>query len=215
MATRNLRDRALGTWAILGALTIVAFATTVWPRGGPQQNKTLQNLQAAYNGEASAHARYTAFADRAQDEEYYEVASLFRAVAYSEYLHMQNFATLIRQMGGEAVPLIERPVVKTTEENLRASAEQNEAYERDIVYPTFIEEAKVEANEDAVRVFEFAQIAEAQHSKLFEEALATLKNTGAESHSYYVCNMCGFTAEHPVKPCPGCSDPKATYVQIF
>jgi len=174
MATRDLRHRALGTWAILGALTIVAFATMVWPGGGPQQNKTLQNLQAAYNGEASAHARYTAFADRAQDEEYYEVASLFRAVAYSEYVHMRNFAALIRQTGGEAVPLIERPVVKTTEENLRASAEQNEAYERDTLYPVFIEEAKAEANEDAVLVFQFARTAEAQHSRLFAEGFSHL-----------------------------------------
>lgn len=215
MATKDLRDKVLGMGTILGALAIVMFATLVRPVTEPQQGKTLQNLQAAYNAETNAYAGYMAFADRAQEEEYYEVASLFRAAAYAEHVHVKNLAAVIREMGAEPVSRIEQPVVGTTEQNLRTAAEQNEASERNMTYPTFIEEAKVEGNQEVVRVFEYVQMAQNQHSILFGEALGNLKNTGAESHAYYVCSTCGFTAEHPIKPCPGCSDANPTYVHIF
>jgi len=44
-------------------------------------SNTVENLQTAYNGESNAHARYLAFAQKADQEQYGEIASLFRAAA--------------------------------------------------------------------------------------------------------------------------------------
>ena len=44
---------------------------------GAHAATTLENMQAAFNGESNAHARYVAFAAQADKEGYAEVASLF------------------------------------------------------------------------------------------------------------------------------------------
>jgi rubrerythrin len=214
MSTNESKGRVLRTGTVLGSLAVVAIVSMAWLGTRPEPSKTLQNLQVAYNGESNAHTRYLAFADGAEHEEYFDVASLFRAAAYAEHVHLERFAALIRKMGAEPASSIETPVVKTTAENLRTSADYGETYERDTLYPAFIAEAEAEGNQDAAQIFKYVRTAEAQHVKLFKAALANLKTTGVESHPYHVCKMCGFTAEHPIKPCPGCSDPHAVYVEI-
>ncbi len=215
MTTRELNYKTLQTGAILGCLTVVAFVSLALVAALPKESKTLQNLQTAYNAEANAYVHYLAFAERAQEDEYGEVASLFRAAACAEHVHLKNLAAVIRKMGAEPAFRIDQPVPKTTWRNLKSSAELREAPERDALYPAFIEEAKAEGNPDAVRVFQYVRTAEIQHVKLFKAALGNLKNMTAESHLYYVCNVCGYTAEHPTKPCPGCSDPNAAYEEMF
>src|SRR5579872_2421096 len=86
------------------------------------QALTLQNLQAAYNGESNAHVKYLAFAQKADEEGYHGVGSLFRATARAEQIHLTNHAAVIREMGAEPQATIKTPVVKTTRQNLLASA---------------------------------------------------------------------------------------------
>jgi len=215
MTSRELNYKTLQTGAILGCLTVVAFISLALFAAVPDESKTLQNLQTAYNSEANAYVRYLAFADRAQEEEFGEVASLFRAAACAEHVHLKNLAAVIRKMGAEPAYRIDLPVPRTTWRNLQRSAEEREASDRDTPYATFIQEAQTEGNQDAVRVFQYVQTAEMQQVKLFRAAVKNLKNMTAASHLYFVCNMCGYTAEHPTKPCPGCSDPNASYEEVF
>lgn len=56
------------------------------------QNKTLENLLTAYNGESNANAKYLAYAEKADEEGYAKVASLFRAAASAEKIHITNHA---------------------------------------------------------------------------------------------------------------------------
>lgn len=51
---------------------------------------TLANLQAAYDGECNARAKYTAFAVKAIAEGSQDVASLFRAAARAGQIHTEN-----------------------------------------------------------------------------------------------------------------------------
>lgn len=215
MTTRELDYKTLQTGAVLGCLSVIAFASLITLAALPTQTRTLQNLQTAYHNEANAYVRYLAFAERAQEEEFGEVASLFRAAACAEHVHLRNFAAVIRKMGAEPAYRIDQPLPKTTWQNLQRSAEEREASDRDVVYAKFIEEAKAEGNQDAVRVFQYAQTAEIQQVKLFRDALKNLNKMTGESHLYFVCNKCGYTSEHPTKPCPGCSDPDATYEEMF
>jgi rubrerythrin len=215
MGAKDWKLMEFPRWALLGSLAVVMFASLAWMSDAPRKNETVQNLQTAYLGEANAYVRYLAFAERAQEEEHGEVASLFRAAACAEHVHLKNHAAVLRKMGFEPVLKINTPVVKTTAENLRTAADAGEAYERDTMYPQFIKQARAEGNEDAARTFQYAMTAEAEHFKLFKAALSNLQKMNAPSHLYYVCNVCGYTAEHAVKPCPGCRDPKAEYEEMF
>ena len=201
--------------AVFAALCVVALLASSSAAPRPKTSKTLQNLQAAYNGESNAHAKYLLFAQKADDEGYGEVASLFRAVARAEQIHLTNHAVVIRELGAEPLARIETPEVKSTRQNLEDSANQGEAYERDTMYPKFIKQAKVENIPDAAQSFKYAQAAEAQHFKLFTEAFSNLENMRGKSRTYYVCAICGFTStEKATAECAGCPVHKERYEAI-
>ena len=113
-------------------------------------------------------------------------------------------------MGFEPLATIETPVVKSTGENLLASANKGEAYERDTMYAEFIRQARLEVNFAAVRTFEYARTAEAEHFKLFSGAVRNLQNM-KEATTYYVCTMCGYTTHNPHAKCPSCGMVKERY----
>ncbi len=163
---------------------------------------TLKNLQAAFDGESNARARYLAFAKKADEEGYGDVASLFRATARAEEIHLNNHAAVIKKMGAEPRADIKTPVVGTTKQNLVKSASKGEAYERDTMYPRFIKQAKKDGNQDAVQSFEYAKEAEAEHFKLFTAAAGALHK--GEARDYFVCTVSGYTmAQLDATKCPG------------
>lgn len=176
---------------------------------------TLENLQAAFNGESNAHARYLAFAQKADEEGYASVASLFRAAAKAEEIHASNHAVVIKKLGGAPEAKIEKPVVKSTKENLEA-AQKGEIYERDEMYPAFLKKARQDGNTDAIQTFNYAKTAEAEHARLYGEDLkeiATLK--GAAKKNYFVCGTCGYTVTKvDFAKCPSCFSPKDKYEQV-
>ena len=174
---------------------------------------TMTNLQAAFNGESNAHARYLAFAKQADAEGYAGVASLFRAAARAEEIHAANHAVVIKKFGDEPEAKLEVPVVKSTKENLEAAI-AGETYERDVMYPTFIRQAKSEANTAALQTLTFALAAEVEHANLYTEALRNLPSM-TTSMVFYVCPVCGFTASKPdFQRCPTCATPKERFEQV-
>src|SRR5215469_2034988 len=169
---------------------------------------TLRNLQAAYEGESNSHARYTAFAVKADAEGLHGAASLFRAAARAEQIHADNHARVIRQLGGEPTATIHPVRAKSTLENLN-EARCGERYEIDSMYPEFVREAKGHNNTAAVRTLEWALGAEKTHARLFSEAIAVLE-TGwlIAARTFYVCGACGYTSETPeADRCPTCNLP--------
>ncbi len=158
---------------------------------------TLRNLQTAYDGESNAHARYSAFAVKADSEGLHGAASLFRAAARAEQIHAGNHARVIRQLGAEPAAVIHPPSVRSTLENLD-EARTGERYEIDSMYPEFIREAKGHDNTAALRTLAWALEAEKTHARLFSEAIAVL-DTGwlIAARNFYVCAACGYTSETP------------------
>lgn len=86
-------------------------------------SKTEENLKAAFAGESQAHRKYTAFARKADEEGYPEVAQLFRAAAEGETAHALGHLRLLKGIG-------------STRENLEAAIE-GETYECTEMYPQF------------------------------------------------------------------------------
>jgi len=200
--------------ALSGAVVFLAITTKAAAQT-PLSGKTLQNLQAAYSGEKNAQTRYMAFAQKAEQEGYGQVASLFRAAARAEQIHEMNHAAVIRAMSAEPAGIAEFPVVNSTRENLLAAANRGEAYERDTMYPRFIEQASAEDNRDAIQTFEFARRAEAQHFNLFAAAVKNLENMRGTNHTYFVCTVCGYTTYEPVTAnCVSCSSPAEKYEAV-
>lgn len=180
------------------------------------QSRTLSHLQVAFNGESNAHARYLAFAEKAAQEGYGEVASLFRAAARAEEIHAANHAAVIRKLGGAPHAAIESPVVKSTRENLK-EAIKGESYERDVMYPKFIRQARAAGIHDAVMTFTEARTAEAEHAKLYRQALMHLDGLkGSKPLAFYVCPTCGYTVrEVSFANCPSCMTPKEAFEGVL
>src|SRR6516225_1409333 len=179
-----------------------------------ESTSTLDNLETAFNGESNANARYLAFARRADEDGFGEVASLFRAAARAEEIHARNHGDVIRTMGATPARNLETIEVKTTCENLKAAI-AGEKYERDIMYPEFIEVAKRQNATAAVRTFTHALKVEAVHAVLYQHALDNLDKRTGKSHTYYVCPDCGNTLEQlNILKCLVCGHANSGFVAV-
>jgi rubrerythrin len=160
---------------------------------------TIKNLLAAFEGESNAHAKYIEFAKKADAEGLHGAAGLFRAAGRAEAIHAANHARIIKQLGGEAKCEVHAADVKSTLENLK-TALSGEQYEIDVMYPEFLAEAAARENKAAIRTFTFAMEAEKTHARLYGEAIALLETGDFNSwisttREFYVCPVCGYTSE--------------------
>ena len=194
------------------ALMCAGFLNAAEPAAG---KTTVENLQAAFNGESNAKAKYEAFAAKADEEGYKSVASLFRAAAMSEGIHARKHAAVITKLGAEPKADVGKPEVKSTKENLEAAL-TGETYEKETMYPTFIALAKSEKNNAAMRTFRGAMLAEVEHAKLYKQALAELDAWKSEGKAFMVCTVCGYTElmNPDLKKCPVCSAPKTKFETV-
>ena len=161
---------------------------------------TQDNLKEAFAGESQANRKYLAFAEKAEQEGYKQVAKLFRAAAAAETIHAFNH---LHVMGG----------VGKTADNLKSAIEGETAEFREM-YPQFIEQAKKEKAQDAaILSFEVANKVEKIHAGLYKQALENLGRNRAVD--YYVCSICGNTVEDSApERCPICNAPKEMFRKI-
>lgn len=193
---------------LIGGLLVAAGGNPLSAATKPAPSKTLENLQSAYAGESNAHNRDLAFAQKADQEGYGEVASLFRALARAEEVLMKNDAAVIRKMGAEPQATIAMFLPQTTQKNLESSANKFERHESETIYPRFIIQARAEGSADGVRVFEYARAVDEQHFKLLSDVLKNLQKMRGKSRTYYVCTVCGSTSDQPVQEmCSICGGP--------
>jgi rubrerythrin len=162
-------------------------------------SKTEDGLKEAFAGESQANRKYLAFAKKAEEEGYKQVAKLFRAAAEAETVHAHNH---LRELKG----------VKSTKENLEASI-SGESYEFLTMYPAMIADAQAESNKSAERSFTIANEVEKVHHRLYKMALENLgKNAETD---YYICKVCGYTAEGEAPDtCPVCGAKKVAFYQV-
>ena len=163
---------------------------------------TKENLAAAFAGESQANRRYLAFAAKAQDEGFPQVARLFRAAAQAEAVHANAH---LRAMSG----------VKSTADNLEAAIE-GEAHEFKEMYPAFIAEAESEGNKRAAIAFKNACAVEEIHHDLYSRALEAVKaGNDLPAQAIYVCGVCGNTvAGEAPERCPVCGAPRAKFSAV-
>lgn len=216
---RALEFCGLALVLLVGVVLLAACSKTpatneLTSTAAPKASKTLENLQTAFDGESNAKARYLAFAQKAESEGYGKVASLFRAAARAEDIHANNHAEVIRKLGATPLADVKTPEVKSTAENLQAAI-KGESYERDTMYPDFLKQARDEGNKDAVRTFNLAKEAEAEHAKLYTEASSNLAQWKAPVQPFYICPSCGYTTPTlNFGKCPVDFTPKEKFIAV-
>jgi rubrerythrin len=163
-------------------------------------DQTTKNLQEAFAGESQANRMYLAFAEKAEEEGFSNLARLFRAVAESETIHAHNH---LKCLNG----------VKSSLENVEAAC-KGETDEFTGMYPMFIDQAKRDANNDAFKSFFWAQEAERVHAELYQKAIDSLKQgQDPQLGDVHVCSVCGNTIEGELPDkCPVCGEGKDKYV---
>jgi rubrerythrin len=161
--------------------------------------KSEANLMEAFAGESQANRKYLAFAKKAEQEGFQQVAKLFRAAAEAETVHAHNH---FRELGG----------IKGTRENLEVAI-SGESFEFQQMYPKMLREAEEEGNKKAIKTFTYANEVEKVHADLYKKALEKLGDNA--DTEYYVCQICGYTAEHEAPDkCPVCQAGKNSFRKI-
>ena len=162
-------------------------------------SKTEELLRTAFAGESQTNRRYLAFAARADQEGFPQVARFFRGAAASETVHAHNF---LKALQG----------VRSTKENLQeAISVETAAYKKR--YPEIIKVAKEEGNEEAETFFRYALESERIHAQLMQKFLDTLDEP-QENYAYHICSGCGHTVEEePPEACPVCGCSAGHYMR--
>jgi rubrerythrin len=138
---------------------------------------TISDLKDAFAGESQANRKYLAFAKKAEQEGFANVARLFRAAAEAETIHaLAHFAA----MDG----------VGSTADNLKAAV-AGETFEFTTMYPPMLERATAVGHK-AKRMFGLALEAEAVHAKLYQQALEAVAEGNDLATDFFLCPVCGY-----------------------
>ncbi len=139
---------------------------------------TVENAKEALAGESQANRKYLAFSEKAAEEGFKGVATLFKAASEAEAIHARKLLKVLTMIEGTA-------------KNLEVSV-TGETHEFKTMYPGFIKEAEAEKRTDAVLAFTHAMKAEEVHAGLYKKALDAVKagrDVGREK--VFLCPVCG------------------------
>jgi len=165
---------------------------------GVNGTKTPKNLRVGFIAESQAHLRNLAYAMKAEQEGYAQVARLFRAIAEAEAVHAFNH---VRLLGA----------VSDTQENLESAFEKENLAAS--TYPQFISEANEEDNMGVATVLSYSRDVEMGHARLYKRALAHMM--AEEEVEYYVCQVCGYVCDGSLPDeCPICGAPKERFRKV-
>ena len=139
---------------------------------------TSDNAKEAFAGESQASRKYLAFSEKAAEEGFRNVATLFKAASEAETIHAKKLLKVLAMVG-------------PTEKNLEASI-AGETHEFTTMYPGFVRVAEDEKKTDAIIAFTHAMKAEQVHAALYQKALDAIRaghDLGREK--IFLCPVCG------------------------
>jgi rubrerythrin len=162
---------------------------------------TIDNLKESFAGESQANQKYRAFAKRAEQDGFPNIAKLFRTTAEAERIHAEAH---LRSMDG----------VSSTAENLKGAI-AGETFEFTQMYPPMLEQAQAESHRARI-MFGFALKAEAVHAELYQRALeAVAQGKDLTDAKFYLCPVCGHIEfGEPPAACPICGSKGDRYQQV-
>lgn len=176
---------------------------------------TQSNLRSAFGGESMAHMRYRIWGAQATKDGFPNVGRLFLATSDAEEVHATLHFNAMKDIVGDFQVTAGAGFGKTTtSENLQGAID-GELFEVEQMYPAYIEVAKMQDEDAAVRAMRFAIDAEKVHAVLFTEA-KTMVDAGEDLpvKEVALCPVCGFvTITGEEDKCPICSAKKEIFIQ--
>ncbi len=161
---------------------------------------TIDNLKEAFAGESQANQKYRAFARKAEQDGFPNIARLFRTTAEAERIHAEGHLKALEAIG-------------STSENLQAAID-GETYEYKEMYPPMLAQAEADAHK-AKRMFGYALDAEAVHAKLYAMALEAVKTGKDLDAEFYLCPVCGnIEIGKPTESCKICGAKAEKFVLL-
>ncbi|MDP3395396.1 MAG: rubrerythrin family protein [Methanoregula sp.] len=139
---------------------------------------TIENAKEAFAGESQANRKYQAFSEKAADEGFKNIATLYKAASEAEAIHAKKLLKVLA-------------LIEPTAKNLEVSID-GETHEFTHMYPDFIKAAEAEGRSDALLAFTHAMKAEQVHANLYKKALDAVKaghDLGREK--IFLCPVCG------------------------
>jgi len=139
---------------------------------------TIENAKEAFAGESQANRKYNAFSEKAAEEGFKNIATLYKAASEAEAIHAKKLLKVLA-------------AIEPTAKNLEASI-AGETHEFTHMYPGFVKAAEAEGRSDAVLAFTHAMKAEQVHATLYKKALDAVKagnDLGREK--IFLCPVCG------------------------
>ena len=176
---------------------------------------TEHNLLASFAGESQARSRYTLFAQKAIEEGYEQIASIFLTTAEQELSHAKQFFSKLEGGMVEITAAYPAGKVGTTKENLAAAA-AGEREEWGDLYANFAEVAQEEGFSDIALLYKNIAKVEQMHEARYIKLLERLENEQvfkSEQPVKWYCRKCGYVVEikEAPKKCPVCGMPQGWF----
>ena len=162
---------------------------------------TSDNLKEAFAGESQANQKYRAFAKKAEQDGYPNLARLFRTTAEAERIHAEGHLKAMEQ-------------ICSSIENLQAAI-QGETYEYTKMYPPMVTQAEADGHK-AKRMFGYATQVEEVHARLYKMALeAAQQGKDLSENEFYLCPVCGnIEFGKPTEACPVCGTKPDKFILV-
>lgn len=179
------------------------------------ETQTVKDLKNAADGEATASAKYAAYARQAAKEKRAAIATLFEATSRAELVHLHHHLHALKNIcDSDYRPSVKSFEVKTTRYNLQAAI-KGEQEEFTSMYPAYFADARKDYEDEAERSFKWAFLAERKHAQLYQEALTNMDSPQKLSTTYYVCPACGNVyAGIPAEKCEICGLTSDKFIQF-
>lgn len=159
-------------------------------------------LKDAFAGESMAHMKYAIFAEEAEKKGFKNLAKLFRAISYAEYVHARNHYQALK-------------MIQSISENIQQCID-GENFEVEEMYPVYNEVAKFQKENEAVRSTHYALEAEKIHAVMYKKA-KELAEQGKDypADKISICGVCGYTVEGDApEKCPVCGASASQFVNF-
>ena len=162
---------------------------------------TMDNLKEAFAGESQANQKYRAFAKKAEQDGYPNLARLFRTTAEAERIHAEGHLKAMDQ-------------ICSSIENLQAAI-QGETYEYTKMYPPMVAQAEADGHK-AKQMFGYATQVEEVHARLYKMALeAVQQGKDLTETEFYLCPVCGrIEFGKPTEACPTCGTKPDKFILV-
>lgn len=180
-----------------------------------KESQTAKNLLISYAFESQANNRYLFFANKAKEDEYIQIANIFRETADQEFEHALRFFKFFNGGELEITATFLTGVIKGTYDNLLASA----ALENNVhtnLYPKFAAIAREENYVRAAETWEAIIVAERHHEKCFlalAENMLSDRLFKRDRQEVWRCSNCGYlhTGNDAPSQCPACLRPSGYF----